>query len=114
MGWELGVEDNSTWLDPRKENFRNFFIDMINDVNENYKNRYEGIFKGIQLGRHFATPMQFGDFSSSMNTFAEQISTTIGRDWFSLSPNPMPQSKDYYNVDWKVWKEKGYHFEIVP
>ena len=113
-GWELGSAGEFRWLDPSNAEFRDFFVNMLQDVKENYASRYEGIFKGIQLDDHFATPTQFGNFGSAMDTFAEQIANSIGRDWFSLAPNPMPQSRDHYNVDWSHWQRNGYHSEVVP
>lgn len=119
LGWLLEngkLVHGYSWMDPSNSNFVEFFVKMVSEVNNNYR---KSCFKGVQLDDHTGWPYEFYGVSSdekrrAVSNIIQLISSQIGANRLSISPNVMPQSYDNFNADWPTWRKNYWVYEIIP
>lgn len=105
------IVNDFVWLNPEHPQVQEYILSIIQEVAQ-YKD-----LAGIQLDDHWAIPIQFGDYTRSMNQLTAKVKQHLEKSnpnlIFSLSPNPYHFSLGKYNQDWLYWARQGYIDEVV-
>ena len=110
-GWISGKSAGYYWISPDHADFRQWFTQVVADINNHYKSY--GCFRGVQLDDNFHVPRGFSGVNG-ITTLVGQISAAVGSNWLSLAPAPMPFAQSDQNVNWPAWMNAGYAYEVIP
>lgn len=103
-GWIIGSSGGWSWLDPQAAS--PLLASMIQEITAQY-----GV--ATQLDDHFACPSEFAACSAPKMDEAALV-VSASSDKLSLSPAPLPFSKNRLSVDWVGWSKKELFNEYVP